>query len=413
MDHKNEIHAIRMGRLLLRKKMQGNLTDSEQAALDQWCQSSPHYQRLYDEQFDPTAPHPELQTILRYDATKALDRLHKKRTHQQPVRRISKAVIRWSAAAILLITSSVGIYLYNRHTLPQQKDTMALEADVSAGNDQAVLTLADGTIVDLSEEQAGIVIGEKGISYVNGSAIGDSHLKNQKEQILSLRTPRGGQYQIQLSDGTKVWLNAGSELKYPLQFTGDIRQVELSGEAYFEVAHQYKNTKAGAQRIPFTVLSDRQIIQVLGTSFNVSAYVGSPTKTTLLEGSVSISASNNQRKYLLKPLQQLTIDGDDVTLKNIESNNSTLWKDGVFNLSGVALQELMEQVSRWYNVDVSYRSPELRQLNFEGTVPRYETLKSLLAIIEKAGDVSFELKDNTVIVKKKPNKPTAYGIKQK
>ncbi len=407
MDHKSEIQAIRIGHLLLLKKMgDEDLNASEQAILDQWRDSSVENQNLYQQLFGNQAQLHKWEDAKSYDAVKALGRFKAKRSNQPRVRRFSKSIIRWTVAAavLLCVTGSIGIYLYNSYNTSEQGELVAVESDASPGTDKAMLTLADGTVVDLNEEQSGIIIGENGIKYRDGHVIEGSSLKNQKAQLLSLRTPAGGQYQVQLSDGTKVWLNAGSELKYPLQFTGEVREVELSGEAYFEVTQQYKNTKRGAERLPFIVRSDKQIIQVLGTSFNVYAYSGEVSKTTLLEGSVAVFRPDHKDRYQLKPYQQLTIEGEEIALKSIEMHEATLWKDGVFNLSGVALQDIMTQVSRWYDVSVSYQSAELKKMNFEGTVPRYENLKSLLSIIEKAGNVSFELKDNTVIVKKKTNK---------
>lgn len=410
MHYKKETHAIRMARLLVIKKMGGDLSESQQVDMDQWCEFSAEGQKLYKELFDGIDPLATSEELARYDGVKALKRFQKNRVSQPPISKFRKPILQWiSVAAILVCCTSIGIYLYNLQSNADLKDTQAMEEDVMPGTDKAILTLADGTVVHLKEGHSGIVVGSNDIKYSNGHTLESDVINSQQGQLLSLRTPRGGQYQVQLSDGTKVWLNADSELKYPLQFSGDSREVELSGEAYFEVTHRYQNTKRDGQRLPFIVRSDRQIIQVLGTSFNVNTYPGAPSKTTLLEGSVAVCRTDKQERFLLKPHQQLTIDDDNVKLKNIESGDIPLWKDGVFILSDIALQDVMAQIARWYNVEVKYHSDELKTMKFEGSVPRYDKLKSLLSIIEKAGDVIFELKDNIIIVKKKPHNPTAYA----
>ncbi|HEY6900894.1 MAG TPA: FecR domain-containing protein, partial [Puia sp.] len=195
-------------------------------------------------------------------------------------------------------------------------------------------------------------------------------------------------HKLVLSDGTQVWLNAQTTLTYPVSFTGKERVVKLTGEAYFEVAHD--GTK------PFKVVSNGQEVQVLGTSFDIKAYADEPVvQTTLLTGSVKLSASNNY--VLLKPGQQAVLENNkDFSVNEVEPSESIAWKNGYFLFKNEGIESVMRTIARWYNVDVSYEG-DVKKRRLGGTVSRYQNLDDLLKTIELTKSVKFKIEGRKVI----------------
>lgn len=229
--------------------------------------------------------------------------------------------------------------------------------DILPGGNKAVLTLANGKTIELNEAYSGLIINDD-ISYEDGSVIyADLLSTTDNEQptaspVLTLSIPKGGQYQITLADGTKVWMNAASTLTYPAKFTGDKRMVELEGEAYFDVAHN--------AHTPFIVTAGDQVIEVLGTQFNVSSYRDeSAIKTTLVAGSVKVYGGTGHDGMLLKPGQQSSWDkAHELTITNVDVSSAIAWKEGLFSFDNMSIKTMMRQLSRWYNVDVIFEGDE-------------------------------------------------------
>ncbi|SEN06406.1 FecR family protein [bacterium A37T11] len=312
----------------------------------------------------------------------------------------------WAAAAILLL-ASIGIYLFKYYTPT---------ADIKPGYNQATLTLADGTTVDLDSAKRGIQIRDEDISYNDGTKIGAKTIVNRNSSIvnstmLTLSTPKGGQYQIILSDGTKVWLNAASTLKYPSRFCGDRREVFLEGEAYFEVNNNpsidgmqdNRKSSAGARvpRVPFIVKTPKQEVHVLGTSFNLSAYpTETSEKTTLVEGKVQVRSKNLKLKtyniQLLAPMQQAVVNGDNLTISEIDINNELAWRNNKFSWAGKTFSQIMDELARWYNIDIKYQGP-IPELGFYGGAKRNQNLSFVLHILESAG-ITYKLEGRTLTI---------------
>ncbi len=300
----------------------------------------------------------------------------------------------WTAAACILL------FLFSMFMWRQRPDntraainlagTQATPEDaVQPGGNNATLRLADGSLVQLNKQASGIVMGER-ITYQNGEAIGTSAQTGQGKKIdpskvlLELTTPRGGMYQITLPDGTKVWLNAASSLKYPMSFAKNERKVILVGEAFFEV------TKDRAR--PFSVLSKGQEIEVLGTEFNVNAYPeNESSKTTLITGKVKLSNnSQSAQPVYLQPGQQSTnTDGGDIRVGNVDTAPFTAWKEGMFYFDETPLSEALQQIGRWYNIEVRYKG-NVPQTHFYGRIKRSKPLKEVLDVLEEGG-LRFEL----------------------
>jgi ferric-dicitrate binding protein FerR (iron transport regulator) len=206
----------------------------------------------------------------------------------------------------------------------------------------------------------------------------------------TVSTPRGGQYQLTLSDGSKVWLNASSSLRFPTAFPGTERRVEITGEAYFEVA--------GNESKPFVVdIAGKGEVEVLGTQFNINAYEDEPAiKTTLLEGKVKVSESNGSQSSVLKPGQQAQLANGIRVMDNVDMEEIMAWKTGWFYFDRQELPAIMRQVSRWYDVDVRYEG-RISKKSFSGIVGRDNDIKDVLKIMENAG-IRFRIEGSSITV---------------
>ncbi|MCR8668939.1 DUF4974 domain-containing protein [Aestuariibaculum sp. M13] len=263
------------------------------------------------------------------------------------------------------------------------------------GIDKAVLTLEDGTEVVLENG----VIYESNYATSKGQEIVYNAIKESEEIVYNYLTiPRGGQYRIELSDGTQVWLNSETKLKYPVSFIdGKVREVELVyGEAYFDVSSSilHKGSK-------FKVFTKDQEIEVLGTEFNVKAYMDENyIYTTLVEGKVALNTSN--LRELLKPNQQATFSliDDDITVEEVDVYYETAWKKGMFAFKNKTLKEIMKVLSRWYDVDVVFEDKTLEDVQFKGVVNKNQNMDLILTLIKNTKYIkAYEIKNNTIILK--------------
>ncbi|MEO6683355.1 MAG: FecR family protein [Ginsengibacter sp.] len=311
------------------------------------------------------------------------------------VKWISK-FISYAAAVVILGVLSIGMYYFFNKTgkNPTVKNIPAPIKDhqILPGGNKAFLTLSNGTIINLTDSQNGTLAnqGNTKISNSNGM-ISYSITKNNPSTMLFniISTPKGGQYKLLLADGTKVWLNAASSLRYPISFNGKKREVELTGEAYFEVAADKSK--------PFTVTSKNIEVQVLGTHFNINAYENEGlSRTTLLEGSVRINVSNNSQ--LLKPGQQARVSSSNEinVINNVETDEVIAWKNENFQFIKADIQSVMRQIERWYDVDVEYNGNI--STHFGGSISRNVSLNQVLNILQQTQKVRFEMEGKKVIV---------------
>jgi len=315
----------------------------------------------------------------------------KAKTHaeQRPAFPIS---LRWkfSIAAMFLIAFSLVMYLYKGNNLHRQSE--ALHKNIIAGGNKATLTLPNGKTIDLSEEKDGLITNTNKITYSDGSKIeNNADLIVNTTEYITLTTPKGGQYKIVLSDGTQVWLNAASSLKYPAKFTGDKRHVMLTGEAYFEVASLY-SMALNNKKIPFIVETATQEVKVLGTHFNINSYADEASvKTTLLEGSVNVSIPNTKYAVLLKPNHESSIakGSNKIHVNVVDPASAIAWKDGLFRFDKADIYTVMRQISRWYNIDVVYEG-KVNYEPFYGEIQRSYDLNEVLNVL-KLGGVEFRI----------------------
>ncbi|SMD15218.1 FecR family protein [Pedobacter nyackensis] len=305
-----------------------------------------------------------------------------------------------AAAATLLIMLSAGLIFYKSKFLPSVKtNTVSNKADILPGGNKAILTLSNGerrvltdsTINQLVNQPGGSIIkAANGILvYKANSLSGNSSSETGEVVMNNLTTPRGGEFQIILPDGTHVWLNAASSLKFPSSFKGK-RLVELTGEAYFEVA---KNKK-----MPFIVHTKNQEVEVLGTHFNINSYTDElATKTTLLEGSVKISAQGNQKILTPGEQSQLYKNTKAIKVTPVNLEEAVAWKNGYFVFNDEKLENIMRRVCRWYDVDCQFEGKQ-GELSFIGVVERSKNISSLLKVLELTGNVHFKIEGRKIIV---------------
>jgi transmembrane sensor len=325
---------------------------------------------------------------------KLLSQLHKE--IDIPQKKTLKLKYYYTAAAAL-VTALFTLFFY--HTGPDStKQIVEVKRSqrkelIQPGSNKATLTLSDGSVINLSDAESGL-ISKQGNVTVGKTADGKLiyEVKSAKNQPLiynTISTPRGGEYQVVLPDGTKVWLNAESSLRFPSVFSGAERKVELTGEAYFEVA---KNKKK-----PFKIGVNNMGIEVLGTHFNVNAYTNeADIKTTLLEGSVKLTSGNNQE--LLRPGQQASLGKQSgFKIHEVNVDEAVAWKNGYFIFDNENIQDIMRKVSRWYDVDVVYQG-KIDQGNFGGTVSRFNSVAGVLKSLELTGTVHFKTEGRRITV---------------
>lgn len=324
----------------------------------------------------------------------ALDKnLQLRKAHDAPVRKL----LRYGAVAATIIFIGFCWMFYQNFITGAEQKTAQIERDIQPGHEGAILVLSDGTKVSLdSAPDSKVIVNRNGskIRISNGQVVYLDSKNIGENELNSIKTPAGRKYNITLSDGTKVWLNASSSIEYPITFAKKSRKVTISGEVYLEVA------KKPEQPFILTIQNTRTNIQVLGTHFNVNTYADKGDyKTTLLEGSIKLNTG--KRNYLLKPNQQAVSrpDADDVQVINdINPEDIMAWKYDLFRFHEADIDEVMSELARWYDITVVYETNK-PQSTFTGKIQKNLTLRQALKILG-ATRVKYELtQDNKLIIK--------------
>lgn len=297
--------------------------------------------------------------------------------------------IRMAVAASIVVLLSLGVYVY----IHQQSSVGSSESiqvvDIEPGGNKAVLTLADGRSILLDEQQDGIVM-DTGIRYRDGTPVAEGWEEEVIcNQWMTITTPPGGQYAITLPDGSQVWMNAASSLRYPHKFANGERVVELEGEGYFEIAH-----RSGQ---PFLVKTAGQTVQVLGTHFNVNAYANErETRTTLVEGRIKIMGSSTAEEAILRPGEQSIVSGETIRKTEVDVSKAVAWREGRFDFNGKNLEQVMRELARWYAIEVVYEG-RIPVIEFWGGVYRNQNLGTVLEILE-TNDLDYRLESDRKLV---------------
>ncbi|WPV02944.1 FecR family protein [Mucilaginibacter sp. cycad4] len=375
---------------LYEKFLSGQCTDEEKQLLES------HYSeiKLMDNEWDNTLGDEE--------AIKAqiIAKMQSELDFNKPIEIIKKRSNAWlKYAASIIFLLSAGLFLW--HYREQKTRNNQSVNNILPGKNQAYLTLSNGQSIILNNTKNGQIGGASGviIQKISDSILSyrqNNNTNNNIENTIipdsnSLTVPRGGIYQTILSDGTKVWLNSASSIKYPVAFMGKERRVALTGEAYFEVA---KNRK-----MPFKVAVNGMEVLVLGTHFNVMGYPEDKTiKTTLLEGSVSLHSTNNNTHLI--PGQQGIFNASDFSVSTVNTDDVVAWKEGYFVFDNESIESTMQKISRWYNVEVVFENKKSlqNQHSFGGTISRHKNIDIVLKALEATGSVHFKITGRRITV---------------
>ena len=372
-------------------------------------QNSDHKRKLIQRYAENAASEKELQSLfwligngemdefIEEDMDRHIQRLT---TKVQP-NKIQRPWLKYVAASSILIGFSVfAIYFASKDS--GEKTIVNTKTSILPGNNVAYLILSSGKRIALNSLNKGEVVNEAGVQIKKTAegqlvyTISEQRNDHEKLNYNTIETPKGGQYQILLPDGSKVWLNAASSLKYPSSFTkSNQRLVSLKGEAYFEISTDKTRS--------FIVHSANQEVKVLGTHFNINAYTDEPeTTTTLIEGSVKISPLINEvadftAERRLKPGDQAMRSISGIRIRHVDVEEAIAWKNGQFVFSSESIAAIMRKISRWYNVDISYEG-NVSALKFTGTLSRYAQVTEVLQMLEMTNKVKFEIKGREIKV---------------
>ena len=383
--YKKDIKQAYRTAYLIAGFLKHTLTIEETEELDDWINASEEnmilFERMTDEKNLEQAADWFKQMNVEGDLKAVKQKIHNSRPSGLWV---------YALAAAIIVSVIAGIYLYKGNGNKGSNKTIAVQRDIQPGSDMATLTLSNGQQVVLGRDGADTAINKQvqvlrkdgQLVYANNAAV--------KELVYNtLTVPRKGQYKLTLPEGTKVWLNAESSIRYPVSFIGNERKVFVTGETYFEVAKDKDK--------PFRVVANNVTVEALGTQFNVNAYNNEPfLAATLVEGSIKVT--NGAKENILKPGQQAQVRRGDFTVVNTAIDDVTAWKDNRFKFSGTSIDEIMRQVERWYDADVVFK--DAVNLHLTATINRDVPVSKLLHILEQTGQVHFKINDNRITVMK-------------
>lgn len=385
---------------LIQKYLNGTITNQEREELLTWYRSGS------DVEITWSSENPDEEELVK---NRILENLYGRISPKEKTRNRTSWKVMAAAAAVALFIG-FGIYFLQPEQKQQADITAHFKNDIAPGGNKAILTLADGSKVSLTDINAGELAKQAGVRVVKTAdnqliyTISNSEPSKLDAQPVynTIETPKGGQYQVNLPDGTRVWLNAASSLKYPVSFSGNKRIVEMTGEAYFEVAKMNPHSGGKAKAVPFIVKTSRQEVLVLGTHFNINAYDDEDAvKTTLLEGSVRVTSLSSlhakAENKILKPGEQSVLRAGNIDVNKADLNAVMGWKNNNFIFNDEDLQSIMRKVSRWYDVDIQYEN-EPDNISYIGVVSRSKNVSAVLNALESTGKVQFKIEGKRITV---------------
>ncbi|WP_145861032.1 FecR family protein [Pedobacter suwonensis] len=384
MDQRDKTYSIPE---IAFKWQQGTATPEEKAFYEQW------YASFNDEELD-----------LRETSYTGFDELEKslyakieigiKEEKVKPLK--SKLFPIWFTSAAAILVFAIGFIAYQSGWFNMLISPEKTKSEILPGTNTAILKLSNGKILQLSNSKPGLKIDSADLEYIDGGGIAlDKTSAVTKE--MEIKTPNGGTYQVELPDGTKVWLNASSSISLPANFSSNFeRRLKLQGEAYFEVAKVNTAVNGIQKRRPFIITVDNKSVEVLGTHFNVRAYNNEPSlKATLLEGSVKVVDGNTAKKIV--PGEQATAVNGLININKVDVDDVIAWKNGNFQFTNVGIERIMQDIARWYDVEVVYNGPVTKE-SFGGAISRNKPLQDVLSSLEETGGVHFKIEGRRVIV---------------
>ena len=384
MDYKNEIGH------LLQKYFSGTIMPDEQRLLDSWMKEKEEHKQLFDRLRKDTRFAEEYGIFREVDTTRAWETFRVKNGLGRQ-RRMTTWIKYVAVIALPLLVAGVWL-LFPRggeRSIPVAQNTKIVKREESP-----VLEVVGGGKVILEKEKDKMIEAGRGVDVQQSSGMlvySDSVVSEYVDTNV-LRIPKGGEFKLQLADGTRVYLNSATDLRYPVAFTGPERRVYLKGEAYFEVAKDVEH--------PFIVVTDDVQVRVYGTSFNVNTLGADGVRTVLVEGKVGIRGQDLDREYVLKPNELAFYDRNsrDMKIETVDPDLYTLWRKGIFVFERETLENIMNTLSLWYDMEVFFQSESAKQLHFSGHMKRYEQIEDILHAITDATGVVFTINDRTVCV---------------
>ncbi|WP_052670648.1 FecR family protein [Draconibacterium sediminis] len=375
--------------LLIAKYSQENISEEEYHILKAWMEEHADNKKVFSEYLIFLKNAQRVRFSAKVDEHLAWKVIHSKLEKRKTFS--FRPYFKYAAVLLVLVSLTISYQLLQK---PEENNNLVSEAQViKPGEPKAKLVLSDGRSVDLEGMNDSTLLLGNGLNIqIKNKTIDYSKAGLNSELMNTIHIPKGGEYNLVLSDGTRIWLNSDSELSFPAKFNGEKRKIYLKGEAYLEVA---KN-----KNFPFVVGVKGVQVEVLGTSFNVKAYEN--VETTLVEGKVNI-LTNASTGVILQPGDQGIVDANDnsVEVKQVDTRIYTSWVNGMFSFRSMTLEEIMKTFERWYNVSVSYEEEELKQRHFSGNLKRYEEINPHLDLIGLTTDVDFKISGNNISVVKK------------
>lgn len=378
---------------LLLAYLQDDISEEEMIRLQGWLDENERHRKLLDELRDKEVLQQEIGAYASFDTSRRWIQLKEEMDKTSRKRRLLLRV--WKSVAAVFVAAVAGGLLYWQITdSARPVEEQVLVAQIRPGETQAVLITGKGqqlllqglkdTCLDITGNET-LKISKDGSLEYSLSAL------SRMPEWHTLQVPRGGEYKIVLDDGTEIWLNSASELKYPAHFVGNERRVCLVGEAYFQVARN--------EAAPFIVETRDLDVKVLGTSFNVSAYEDEENShTTLVEGRVEVNDKVNGEKVTLTPGEQALLQGKEMVVREVNTKLYSMWRLDRFTFASEDMEGVIRKLSRWYNVNFFFSNSSMKQKRFTGSLPKYSDISQVLKMIEMTTDIKFQVKGNTIII---------------
>ena len=391
----NKFENIYQDAALMRKFLLGEANEAERKELEKRLAECPDLKKVYEQLQNGETLKAVFGEYKDYSSKKAYQSfLQKIGRMEKKERKPSISRVWWyAAAAVIVLAVGLSFYMSNFYSAVEEKRVL-----IQPGTQQAQLTLPDGSIIDVDKKEVNVVVDGVQVKYKKGVLSYQPTVTTQHEEESTeekpvksneLVIPRGGENTVILADGTTVHLNAGSKLTYPVRFAGKRRVVALEGEAYFDVVKD--------ETRPFIVQTHLGEVTVLGTAFNINAYTDASVYTTLVHGKVQFSSSSIGT-IILSPGEQAVVSANGSEKRMVDLDEYVGWVDGRYVFNNRPLGEIMQTFERWYDIQVYYETPHLRDITYSGSLKRYGTINSFLDALELTGDLTYKISGRNILI---------------
>ena len=391
----NKFENIYQDAALMRKFLLGEANEAERKELEKRLAECPDLKKVYEQLQNGETLKAAFGEYKDYSSKKAYQSfLQKIGRMEKKERKPSISRVWWyAAAAVIVLAVGLSFYMSNFYSAVEEKRVL-----IQPGTQQAQLTLPDGSIIDVDKKEVNVVVDGVQVKYKKGVLSYQPTVTTQQEEESTeekpvksneLVIPRGGENTVILADGTTVHLNAGSKLTYPVRFAGKRRVVALEGEAYFDVVKD--------ETRPFIVQTHLGEVTVLGTAFNINAYTDASVYTTLVHGKVQFSSSSIGT-IILSPGEQAVVSANGSEKRMVDLDEYVGWVDGRYVFNNRPLGEIMQTFERWYDIQVYYETPHLRDITYSGSLKRYGTINSFLDALELTGDLTYKISGRNILI---------------